>query len=509
MQTWCVALAACMLWACGGGDDDSGSGSGGTSGSHKDAGGDTTMSGSSGEGGGGGTHGGTGGMHGGTGGMHGSGGVHGGGGSGGMHSGSGGMTAQDAGMPDSGDMMGDEDAGPDDLCPKDPDKTEPGICGCGKTDDPSDTDGDGTADCVDKCPLDEHKTKPGLCGCGRGDGANDDADNDGTNDCNDECYLNPDKITPGLCGCDDVDDDTDGDGVEDCHDACYFDPDKVDRGVCGCLIPDTDTDGDGKKDCEDNCVHDANAEQTDADHDGVGMACDCNDGDARINSEHLEVCDTLDNNCNSMTDEGDPDGDGTPGCNCSWQTGSYAWNDITGTGTKIAALTASYDDDAASIAIGFAFAFSGASYSTALVSTNGFLMLGSNSITNASTSTNAEIPSLADPNGLIAPFWDDLINDGDGIWYQTAGTMPNRTLTVSWLNVKLFDEPTTRMSFQVILHEGGGVDFQYKDATSSTGHAQGTSASIGVENVNGMQGLPYSFDSGSVTFPLKLTRTCN
>ena len=39
----------------------------------------------------------------------------------------------------------------DDLCPDDPLKTEPGICGCGVAD--TDADSDGTADCIDACPL--------------------------------------------------------------------------------------------------------------------------------------------------------------------------------------------------------------------------------------------------------------------------------------------------------------------------------------------------------------------
>ncbi len=39
-----------------------------------------------------------------------------------------------------------------DLCPANPGKREPGICGCDVPD--TDTDGDGTADCVDVCPND-------------------------------------------------------------------------------------------------------------------------------------------------------------------------------------------------------------------------------------------------------------------------------------------------------------------------------------------------------------------
>jgi subtilisin family serine protease len=65
-----------------------------------------------------------------------------------------------------------------DNCPNDPNKVEPGICGCGVAD--TDTDGDGTLDCNDNCPNDSGKTEPGICGCGIADK---DSDGDGTIDC--------------------------------------------------------------------------------------------------------------------------------------------------------------------------------------------------------------------------------------------------------------------------------------------------------------------------------------
>lgn len=56
-----------------------------------------------------------------------------------------------------------------DNCPNDPNKTEPGICGCGVPD--TDTDNDGTPDCNDLCPNDINKTDPGTCGCGIPEGS--------------------------------------------------------------------------------------------------------------------------------------------------------------------------------------------------------------------------------------------------------------------------------------------------------------------------------------------------
>lgn len=54
-------------------------------------------------------------------------------------------------------------AGVSDSCPDNPDKVDPGVCGCSEPDE--DSDGDGTFDCEDDCPDDENKTDPGDCGC--------------------------------------------------------------------------------------------------------------------------------------------------------------------------------------------------------------------------------------------------------------------------------------------------------------------------------------------------------
>ncbi len=99
-----------------------------------------------------------------------------------------------------------------DGCPSDPNKTEPGLCGCGTPD--TDTDGDDFVDCGDVCPTDGNKT-----------------------------------ISAGICGCGNPETDADGDTVPVCLDSCDSDPLKTEPGKCGCGIPDTDSNGDGVPEC--------------------------------------------------------------------------------------------------------------------------------------------------------------------------------------------------------------------------------------------------------------------
>jgi cysteine-rich repeat protein len=98
---------------------------------------------------------------------------------------------------DAGELVIDAAApvSPDD-CPDDPDKTEPGTCGCGVAD--LDADQDGTSDCQDGCPDDPAKSEAGVCGCGMMDV---DSDHDGILDCQDLCASDPNKSAPEECGC--------------------------------------------------------------------------------------------------------------------------------------------------------------------------------------------------------------------------------------------------------------------------------------------------------------------
>ena len=111
-----------------------------------------------------------------------------------------------------------------------------------------DGDGDGTPDCTDGCVSDPDKTAPGICGCGISD---DDNDGDGVADCSDACAGS------GTT-------DEDGDGICDGIDNC---PRVSNAGQA-------DSDGDLVGDACDNCTCQDNGSQSDKDRDGGGDACD-------------------------------------------------------------------------------------------------------------------------------------------------------------------------------------------------------------------------------------------
>ena len=93
----------------------------------------------------------------------------------------------------------------------------------------ADSDNDGVLDCDDVCIEDPDKSAPGACGCGA---TEEDSDNDGTPDCVDEC-PGSDKSEPGLCGCENEDTDQDGDGTPDCKDLCPANAEKTESAMSG------------------------------------------------------------------------------------------------------------------------------------------------------------------------------------------------------------------------------------------------------------------------------------
>jgi hypothetical protein len=160
--------------------------------------------------------------------------------------------------------------------------------------------------------------------------------------------------------------------------------------------------------------------------------------------------------------------------------------------TTVVPLTG--DDASAPVILPFSFPFSGSSFGTAYVSTNGSVnFLAANSDFN-----NVALPSASAPNDAIYPFWDDLVVDANAsIRTASGGTSPNRFFVIEWLNVA-FVAPDNgrRLDFEVILFENGRIVLNYRDIATDTAfqRERGLSATVGLENLEGTAGLQRSFN---------------
>ena len=177
---------------------------------------------------------------------------------------------------------------------------------------------------------------------------------------------------------------------------------------------------------------------------------------------------------------------------------AYGWLDASG-GTALAMT----DDSSRTVSLPFSFTTYGQTYSSVVVSSNGFLRLGT-SIAGATAYTNAPIPSVADPNGIVAPFWDDL-NPGAGgqVYAATLGTAPNRSFVVAWVNVPSYWVTGSAATFEAVLEEGTDVvRFQYQDVTfGNASYDAGASATVGIEGETGEWGTQVAYNSPLLTAP--------
>lgn len=149
------------------------------------------------------------------------------------------------------------------------------------------------------------------------------------------------------------------------------------------------------------------------------------------------------------------------------------------------------DDASTAVNLPFPFSFYGQSYTTAHVSTNGFI----NFVGSDASYANGPIPSSLAPNGAIYPFWDDLLVDSAAsVLTKAIGSTPNRQFVIEWRNVQFFSDLALRVRFEIILYEDGRIVMQYTDI-GSDGREQGSSATIGIENATGTVALQHSNDS--------------
>lgn len=157
------------------------------------------------------------------------------------------------------------------------------------------------------------------------------------------------------------------------------------------------------------------------------------------------------------------------------------------------ALALAGDDAYTQVAVPFPVTLYGQTYSTGWVDTNGLVAF----VDPGEPSPDAwPIPSPdspEEPNAAVYPFWHDWVVDGKAsVRTATIGSAPHRQWVVEWRNVYSYEDPNTRVSFEVVFDEGGGFSFVYTDV-EGTFLESGGGATIGIENADGTTALQYTY----------------
>ncbi|WP_033222468.1 S8 family serine peptidase [Kitasatospora phosalacinea] len=151
------------------------------------------------------------------------------------------------------------------------------------------------------------------------------------------------------------------------------------------------------------------------------------------------------------------------------------------------------DEDAKTVALPFPVTYYGVKYTSAAVTTNGLVDFLEPRIGDYA---NTALPTAYKPNGVVAPFWDDLTLDKKAtVTTATTGTTGKRTFAVVWNNVPLVSDSSKRVTFEVLFDEAtGAITFQYQTVPGA-----GSGATVGLENQAGTDALQYSFNQAVLT----------
>jgi hypothetical protein len=175
------------------------------------------------------------------------------------------------------------------------------------------------------------------------------------------------------------------------------------------------------------------------------------------------------------------------------------------------------DDTQTTIALPIDFKYFGTTYladSPLTVCSNGWISFEE---TDVSYFWNFSIPNPMGPSAMIAPFMDDLDDNGGtepfNVWYFED--IPNQRIIIEWDNVSNGEDDQNcpnciKESFQVILtaneNSDGDILFQYKEIWDID--ENGNFSTIGIESPNQEDGIEYLF-SGNKGFGANFPENAN
>lgn len=175
------------------------------------------------------------------------------------------------------------------------------------------------------------------------------------------------------------------------------------------------------------------------------------------------------------------------------------------------------DRGRANVPLGFSFPFYNRVYTQVTVTANGALFFEPSSASNTSSdfSGNVAIPSGGEPNGVLAPLWDDLYgsNATSELQSQAITGTNGQGLAIEY---KDWNRAlgSFSLTFQVRLWANGVIEFFYGTMTGSGG--AGITATVGIESPSGTAGTAglacgntcalMNFDPGGTGTPISYLR---
>ncbi|HYE95772.1 MAG TPA: M36 family metallopeptidase [Rubricoccaceae bacterium] len=162
---------------------------------------------------------------------------------------------------------------------------------------------------------------------------------------------------------------------------------------------------------------------------------------------------------------------------------TYTWFDVSTIGTP----GPSSDDSEVTVALPFTFEYYGTPYTSVKMSSNGYVLFGGGQATEY---FNDPIPTSSPPNNLVAAFWDDLYPPASGSQTDHYYDAANSRYIFQWTNMALYADNSMRMTFQIILNSSGAMEFMYNTLNGDV-----TSATVGIENAAGNDGLQITYNA--------------
>lgn len=167
------------------------------------------------------------------------------------------------------------------------------------------------------------------------------------------------------------------------------------------------------------------------------------------------------------------------------------------------------DEFSDTAALPFTFSYFGTPVTHFSVSSNGFMQLfTSSSDFGTSSASNDPIPTEGEPEGIVAPFWDDLdlvSSTTSKIVGGVFGTGSARHYTVQWEDMKIYNVTGSSITVQARLYETTNViELHACTLTAGTSMAdmdreRGLEATVGIESVDGLEGVQHTYNQANVT----------